>query len=334
MLGRHGRSWVVVAAALALSLAGCGGEDEEGRSAAPAPVAKGPQELVESAGFDGVESGELEVTLEIDDQVEEEEINMRILGPFMEADGEGLPQLDLALEAHGPLNGKQIDFDAGVAWLAERTVVFYEDETYEPTQGQFEALRDGFEEIREEDSPGDATACAEAAEGVEVDRFVDGFADEGRSTEIDGTPVTRVSGKLDVSGAIGVLIELSKDPGCGPQLEAVGLPSRGVLRVARPFLARTLKDARVEFAVGKDGVLRNFSFHATAKPKQGKRRGEIEIDGGLRLAQVNEVDDLPFPEARKPLDALFKRLGFNPVEGLEAGDSEGLVDLLEALSPS
>jgi hypothetical protein len=331
VLGRQGRSWVVVAVCLALALvcAACGNDGEGEGETAP----KGPQGLVESAGYDGVESGELEVTLEIDDQVAEEEINMRILGPFIEAGGEGLPQIDMAVEAHGPLNGKEIDFDAGVAWLADRMVVFYEDETYEPSRGEFEALRERFEETQEEGSPGDVTACAEAAEGVEVDRFVDGFTNEGRSTEIDGAPVTRVSGDLDVSGAIGVLIELSKDPGCGPQLEAAGLPPRNVLRVARPLLARIAKDAQVEFAVGRDRVLRNFTFHITAKPREGKRRGEIEIDGGIRLAQVNEVKDLPFPEGRKPLDALFERLGHNPLKGLEAGDSEGVVDLLEALAP-
>jgi hypothetical protein len=330
VLGRRIRSLILAACLVSmLALTACGGGDGEKEK----PVPQGPQGLVESAGYDGVESGELEVTLEIDDQVEEEEINMRILGPFIEAGGDGLPQLDMAVEAHGPLNGKEIDFDAGVAWLADRTVVFYEDETYEPTQDEFEALRERFEETQEEGSPGDVTACAEALEGVGVDRFVDGFTDEGRSTEIDGAPVTRVSGELDVSGAIGVLIELSKDPGCGPQLEAAGLPPRGVLRVARPFLARMVKDAQVEFAVGRDGVLRNFTFHITAKPKEGRRRGEIEIDGGVRLARVNEVDALPVPEARQPLDALYERLGSNPLQGLESGSGEGVVELLEALSP-
>ncbi|MDQ3725174.1 MAG: hypothetical protein M3335_04670 [Actinomycetota bacterium] len=317
---------VCLALALAAVACGGGGDGDE-------PPVSGPRGLVESAGFDGVESGELEVTLEIDDQVEEEEINMRILGPFMEAGGEGLPQIDIALEAHGPLDGREIDFSSGVALLTDRLVVFYEDETYEPTPAEFQALRERFEEAQEEGSPGDVTACAEAAEGVEIDRFVDGFANEGRSREIDGAPVTRVSGDLDVRGAIGVLVEMSEDPGCGPQLEAVGLPPRRALRLAKPFLARALEDARVEFAVGRDGVLRNFTFHATARPRAGKRRGEIEIDGGLRLARVNEIESLPFPEGRKPLGALFERLGSNELEGLESGSDEWLADLLEALSP-
>jgi hypothetical protein len=311
-------------AALATVLAACGGsgDNDEGGG--------GPRGLLESADFDGVKSGELELALEIDSQGKEEEVNMRILGAFMGAGEEELPELDMAVEAHGALDGEMIDFDGGLSLLSDRAVINYEQETYEPDPTTFEMLKSDLEEAQQQGEEGDVTACQEAAEGIELSQLIDNLKNEGRRGDLDGTPVTWVSGDLNVSGAIDALTELTEDPACGAQLEAVGpLPLRGLEEADDKSKGR-IKEKQVQFAVDRHGVLRDLAVNVTIEPKFPKGE-EVEFEFDLRLARVNEITELPVPSPAKPLEALFKKVGVNSLEQLEASGGEGLAGLLKGI---
>jgi hypothetical protein len=319
--------WGLLIALTALFV-GCGGSDQETTAGAG-----GAQETVETARFDGVESGELELALEIDDQVKEEEINMRILGSFMDAGGEGLPQLDMAAEAKGPLKGEEIDYFGGLLVSDDRIVLHHEGELYQPDRESFDRITSNFE-AAQDGGEGDVTACWDAAEEVEFGEAVRNLSSEGKGTTLDGQPTMVLSADLDVGGAIDALNQMHEDSACGAQLDAAVPLSIPGLEKEKEKIVDEARDARLTLSIGKNDVLREARFHMTLKPREGKkRRGEIEVDFVMRLNRVNEIDELPQPSGSKSFAALAKALGYNPVEALEAGEEDGLVQLLEAFTP-
>jgi len=324
--------WALLAAtATGLVACGGGGEAPEGKRQSENPKLQG---LVEKTNFNGVKSAELEVRLEIADQVKGEVTRMRASGIFLGAGKGKLPRFDIALVAHGPFVGRELDFVSGLALLPKQLVAYYEGEMYELGPEELRPLKASFQKVQKAGGEGDVNACSEALEGLKISRVVDGFSSEGRGTEVDDTPVVRVSGNLDVSAAINVLIELLEDPGCGPQLAALGVPSARALEGARSRIAEAVEEAQVELALGKGGVLRNLVVELATRPEEADgSEGELGIRFEFILWRLNEIARLPSLQASKPLAALFRRVGFNPLKELKAGRSEGIPDLLEALAP-
>jgi hypothetical protein len=320
--------WVVfwaLLAAMAAGLVACGGGSEapEGERQSENPKLQG---LVEKTNFNGVKSAEFEVRLEIADQVKGEVTRMRANGIFLGAGQGKLPLFDIGLLAHGPFDGRELEFVIGLALLPKQLVAYYEDEMYELGPEQLRSLKASFQKVQKAGGEGDVNACSEALDGLKISRVVDGLANEA--------PVVRVSGNLDVSAAIDVLIELLEDPGCGSQLAAIGVPSARALEGERGRITEAVEEARVELALGKGGVLRNLVVELTARPEEADGgEGELDIRFEFILWRLNEIARLPSLQTSKPLAALFRRLGVNPLEELKAGRSEGIPDLLEALAP-
>lgn len=319
---------LAVLAALAGTLVACGGGSEGEDTAAAAPGLEG---VAEQANLEGIESAEFELALEIDDHVAEEEINMRILGPYMTNEEEEMPQLDFAVEANGALNGEQIEFLSGLALLADRAVLHYQGQTYEPDPAEFEQLKSSFEESYGEGGEGDATACWQAAEGIQLNQLVDNLSNEGKAETLDGVAVTRLSGDLDVPQTFDALIELTEDPACGAQLQAMGSWSVQELEAIERELKGRLSEKRVEIDLDKQDRLRRLALDLMVVGGKGGKKEKVEVDLDLRLGRVNEITELPNPSPAKPMSALAKRLGFNPLAALEAGEGEGLGGLLEGI---
>jgi hypothetical protein len=314
---------LTVIAALAGTLAACGDDGEE------TATAGGLEGMAERANWDGVRNGELELALEVDDHVKEEEINMRILGTFITAEEEELPQFDMAAEAHGPLNGREIDFDAGLTLLPDRAVLNYDEETYEPDDAQFERLKSSFEETKGDGSAGDFTACAQAAEEMDLNQLIANLSNEGKAETLDGVPVTRLSGDLNVPRAFAALATLTEDEACGAQLKALGSWPVDELEAIEKGLGNSLKEKRVELDLDKSDRLRRLAVDLMMVGPKGAKREKVEIDLDLRLARVNEIEELPVPSPAKPMSALTKRLGYDPLEAIEADEGGGLAALLE-----
>ena len=284
----------------------------------------------EWAIFAGAESGELEATLAINDRSGEDEgIRMRLIGTFLGDDEGSLPLVDMGAEAQGVLNGEEVDYSGALLVDSERAVVTHGGETYETDDDAFELLESSFEEALGSGGMGDLTACQRAMEGIDLGRLADNVRAEGRSTTLDGTPVSRVSADLDVVAAIDALVELTEDPGCGPQLEALAPVPLGELRQARSSFERGVKGARVVLAVDKDGILRELTANVILKPKSGE--GVVEAEAVFRLNRVNEITELLPCTGERPLAALFEKLGFDPLKALEAGGGEALTRLLEGI---
>jgi hypothetical protein len=312
-------------AAMASVFAACGGGDDDNSG-------EDPQKVVETASLEGVKSGEFDMSLHVNAEGDEGgEVDVALSGPFeVGAKGE-LPQAEVSIEADGSAQDEDINFDGGLTLLTDRAFIEYEGTPYEVDPTTFGFLKSAFEQAQQQEgSEADVTACQEAAEGIKFSQFADNLEDEG-SEDIDGTSTTKVSGDLNVDGAIDALIQLTEDPACSSQLEAAGPLPIGELEEAKGELTKAIKKSHVEIAVGDDDIVRKFAMELTVEPPDAKGE-KVELEMDLTLSGVNEEQSFEKPSNTKPLEALFKQLGVNPLELLEgAGSSEGLGGLLEGL---
>jgi hypothetical protein len=313
--------------ALASVLAACGGGGGDDNSS------EDPQKVVEEASLEGVKSGEFDMSLTVNAEGDEGgEVDVSLSGPF-EAGAKGeLPQAEVSVEASGEAEDEDIDFKGGLTLLTDRAFVEYEGTPYEVDPTTFGFLKSAFEQAQQQEgSEADVTACQEAAEGIKFSQFADNLEDEG-SEDIDGTDTTKVSGDLNVSGAINAVIQLTEDPACSSQLEAAGPLPVGELEEAKGQLTKAIKKSHVEIAVGDDNIVRKFAMELTVEPPEAKGE-KVELEMDLTLSGVNEEQSFEKPSNAKPLEALFKQLDVNPLELLEGASSgEGLGGLLEGLT--
>jgi hypothetical protein len=311
-------------AALASIFAACGGGggDNSGED---------PQKVVEEASLEGVKSGEFEMSLHVKAEGDEGgDLDVSLGGPF-EAGAKGeLPQAEVSVEAKGKAQGDDIDFEGGLTLLADRAFVGYEGTSYEVDPTTFGFLKSAFEQAQQQEgSEADVTACQEAAEGIKFSQFAENLENDG-GEDVDGTSTTKVAGDLNVNGGVDALIKLTEDPACSSQLEAVGPLPLDDLEEAKGELAKAIKKSHVEIAVGDDDIVRKFAIELTVEPPDAKGE-KVEVEMEVTLSGVNEEQSFEEPSNAKPLEGLFKKLGVNPVELLEAGSGEGLGGLLEGL---
>jgi len=311
-------------ALLASVFAACGGGGSDSSN-------EDPQKVVEKASLEGVKSGEFDMSLHAKVEGDEGgEVDVSLGGPF-EAGAKGeLPQAEVSVEAEGEASGDDLDFEGGLTLLTDRAFIAYEGTPYEVDPTTFGFLKSALEQAQQQEgSEADVTACQEAAEGIKFAQFADNLENEG-SEDIDGTSTTKVSGDLNVNGAIDALIQLTEDPACSSQLEAAGPLPLNELEEAKGELGKAIRKSHVEIAVGDDDIVRKFAIELTVEPPQAKGE-KVELEMEATLSGVNEEQSFEEPSNAKPLEALFKKIKVNPLELLEAGGSEGLGGLLEGI---
>lgn len=316
----------LIALAIALAACGGGGSDNSGED---------PQKVVESASLEGVESGELELALHVNSEGKEGgNADVSISGPFEAGEKGELPQLQLSVKTSGSAQGEPLDFNGGITLLTDRAYVEYKGTSYEVDPTTFGFLKSSIEQAQQQEGgeASDPTACQKAAEGIKFGQFSDNLKNEG-SADVDGTSTTKISGDLNAGGAIDAVIKLTEDPACAAQLEAAGPLPLDELEEAKGELTKAIKKSHVELFVGDDDIIRKFAMELTVEPPEAKNE-TVEIDMELSLSGVNEEQSFSKPDNAKPLEALFKQLGVNPLELLEAAEGGGLEDLLEGIGGS
>ncbi|MDQ3725173.1 MAG: hypothetical protein M3335_04665 [Actinomycetota bacterium] len=311
-------------AALATAFAACGGGDDSDSSG------EDPQKVVESASLKGVTSGELEMSLHVKADTDEGgEVDVELSGPFEAKTQKELPQLDLTAKVSGSAEGEDINFDGGLMLLTDRGFIEYEGTSYEIDPTTFGFAKSALEQAQQQnESENDIVACQQAAEGLEFSQFSDNLANEG-SEDVGGTETTKVSGDLNVSGAIDALIELTEDPACKSQIEAAGdtLPI-DELEEAKGELSKVIKKAHVDLYVGEDKIIRKMALELMVEsPEDASEKVELELE--IAVNGVNEEQSFSAPENAKPLEELFNKIGVDPQALLEAGSEGGLGSLLE-----
>lgn len=326
---------VLALAAVSVALAACGGgSDKSGES---------PQGVVEDATLQGIDSGKIDLSVGLDAKGPEGgNVDIGLTGSFQGEGAGNLPQLDIAAKANGSYNGSDIDFDGGLVLLPNSAYVNYEGVAYEVDPTTFSFVESTLEQAQgEEGAEGGSggAACQEELGKLKVADFIENGANEG-SADVDGTSTTKVSGDLDVPGAIDAVLEVVESPACRAQLAAAGpLPSKSEIEKGEDEVGSAVKTAHVDIYVGDDNIVRQIATQLKIDPKNGgsgPKTVEIELD--LKLSEVNEEQTIAAPEKSKSLTRLFLELGINPIELLELlqgeGGGESLGDLFKGLGES
>lgn len=314
--------------ALANAFAACGGGDDKSDES--------PKQVIENASLEGVKSGELDLSLHVKSSGKEGGVfDLSLAGPFEAGANKELPKLQMTAKANGHGKGEKINFKGSLTLLTEHGYLEYEGDDYEIDPTTFGFIKSSLEQAQQQEDESastDVTACQKAAEGIKFSQFAESLKNEG-SADVEGTSTTKVSGDLNVSGAIDALIKLTEDPACSAQLEAAGPLPVGELEEAKGELAKAIKRSHVELYVGDDDIIRKMAMELTIEPPEAK--GEmVELTLELSLAGVNEEQSFSAPAKAQPLQTLFQKLGIEPLELLEAIEGGGLEDLLEGLGSS
>ena len=318
------RIFVLFAALLALATAftACGGNSDGS-----------PEAILDDATFQGAQSGNIDLSLAVDAKGPEGgTVDVSLSGPF-QGGGKGQPpRLSLTAKADGTFEGDPVDFEGGLVLLPNKAYVNYEGTDYEVDPTTFSFVKSTLEEAQKEGGPAaDVTACQEAASELEVSDFAENLTDEGNA-DVGGTKTTKISGELDVPGALDSLVELSNEPSCESQLSAVegpfALNDEGIEEGKRQLEAAT-KSADVEVNVGEDDIVRRVAAQLVLEPEQsGSGPERIDLDFDLTLTGVNEDQSIVAPAKSKPLNDLFLKLGINPIEILGLLEGGGAADSL------
>jgi hypothetical protein len=321
-------------AALAIAFAACGGSsDKSGES---------PQTVVDEATLQGIDSGNLDLSLGVVAAGREGgNVDVSLSGPFEAGEGKGsYPQLDMAAKAAGKIGGEAIDFQGGLTLLPNTAYVEYKGTEYEVDPTTFSFVESAIKEAQKrgggEGGSAGLTACQEEAGKLKVADFMENLSNEG-SAEVGGTATTKISGDLDVAGAIDAILELVEGPACKAQLGAAGpLPSKAEIDQLKSEVTGAVKTAHADLYVGDDDIVRQLSTQLKIEPKSpGSGPKNIEIDFDLKLTGINEEQEISAPANSKPLNDLFIKLGVNPIEllGVLQGEGgEGLGNLIEGLA--
>lgn len=318
--------------ALSLGLVACGGGDKSG---------EGPQALLEEATLQGIGSGKLDLALNLSAKGEEGgKLDVSLSGPFQGEGKNSLPQLAMTARAQGNYNGTKIDFDGGLTLLPNSAYVNYEGVDYEvdPTTFAFveSTLKQAQREAGAETGAAGVAGCQEEFGTLAVADFLENGRNEG-SADVGGTGTTKVSGDLNVGGAIDALVEVAESPACRAQLAAAGpLPSSDEIEAAKDEVGSAVKTARVDVYIGDDQIVRRISAELKIEPNGGGTGPKSIVIGlDLELTGVNEEQKISAPENAKPLSKLFLKLNVNPIEllGLLQGEEggESLNELFEKL---
>ncbi|HET9677595.1 MAG TPA: hypothetical protein VFP21_08845 [Solirubrobacterales bacterium] len=304
---------------LSLGIVACGGGGGDETPTLP----EDPKGMTEAAGFYGIHNGELEILVKINriKQGHSEKVEMRMVGPFVKGAEGHLPEVSMGIESHGLVEGQEVDFNTAATFLGNQMGFTYgpteKEQTYRLEKGTFEKLKSNLEEAQQEGGEGDVGSCLEAAGDFSLSKVLRRASFEGTTETLDGTKVKVVGADLDLPAAIEQLAELSHDPACGAQLEAVGVPPAPQLEKLGKQLQGSVVNPRVTLSLDKHATVRGLE--ALAKVELPREELEVELIG--RLDSVNEVDEMPMPESSAPFASLLKKFGVD-VQTLEEADGD------------
>jgi len=304
-------------------VAGCGGDDSSDVD---------PQTVIDETfnNDETVSSGDLSLTLSGSaegDQGASFEANLS--GPFQgdPDDPAAIPQLDWtgSLSAEGA--GQSFDFEGGITVTEDNAYVEYGGSAYEvgaETFGRFKKLAerasaqqaeteglsftDAFQQGCEQSlqaQGGDTSAC-----DIDFQSWLGDLSTEG-DEEIEGTETTHISGSLNVDTMLQDLIGLGA---ALPEASSAGVPSEEQVQQ----IADAISEASFDLYSGVDDrILRGVDFNLAVDPSaipDAEAAGVESVDASfsLRLASVNEEQEISAPSDAQPLEELLGQFGVDP----------------------
>jgi hypothetical protein len=315
-------------AGMATVFAACGSSDSGSSDA-------NPKTVLDESTFEGIENADVDLKAKVDVSGDEGgTVNVAVSGPFQSRGANQLPEADMKAEANGSIGGKDVNFEGGLVLVPNKAFVNYEGDDYEVDPTTFSFIQSAIEEAQqksgaESGTQGTSKCQEEAASKFSAADFLENLTNEG-SADVGGTETTKVSGDLNVAGALEAVTSITEIPACSSQLEAAGPLPLGELDKAEGEIEKALKSATADVYVGEDNIIRRFSAQLEIQPAGSSESISLEVD--LSLNGVNEGQEISTPSGAKPLSDLFQKLGVNPIELLQgAQNGAGLGGLLEKL---
>jgi hypothetical protein len=288
------RRAAAVLAALALALAGCGGDD--GGSSAEA------EGLLKRGFATDVDTGVASFAMELEVRGVEgldEPLRLELDGPFRSAPSPtDMPDVDMDFEA----SGAGQTFTGHVTLTRENAWVEFQGETYEAGEELWARL---IEFVRQSNQ-GRPNTFKEA--GVDPLDWIDDAETAGEE-EVGGTTTTKVTGKLDVEAFLRDSSEISARP----------LPES----TARD-IDEFVDDVDFEAWIGDDNIWRRVraenEFDVPEEQRDslgGMEGGRVSLD--MELSQPNEPVEIQGPAEARPIGELLQQLGIPPESLLGPG---------------
>ena len=315
------RAIILIALCLfAAVLASCGGGGGSDKT---------PQQLLESATLEGVESADFDLSLAVESEGKQGgDVDVDVSGRVA---SEGI---QVTAKVAGTAKGKPADFEGGLTLFDDHGFVNYQGTEYEVDPNNYEFAKSLFVPALSPEGRKagfDLKACPRAASTIQRGKLVDNLREEG-SADVEGTETTKLSGEVEVAAVVAEMIKVVEDPDCLFQVSFISPYEVAELKKAADELADAGGKARVELYVGDDDIVRRFSFESTGDPK-GKGRKPVAVDLELTLSEVNGDQKIKVPSAAKGIGILFTKLGIEPLEflGWKSG-GEGIRSLGEKVA--
>lgn len=305
-------------------IAGCGGDDSSDVD---------PQTVLDET-FDNdesVSSGDLSLSLGGSAEGDQGgSFEASLSGPFQgdPDDPTAIPQLDWtgSLTAEGA--GQSVNFEGGITVTEDNAYVEYAGDAYElgaQTFGEFKKLA---EQASAQQSETEGLSFSEAfTQGCEQSLQAQGgdtsvcqidfgsWLTEDPTSEgtedIEGTETEHISGSLNVEAMLQDLVELGT---AVPEASAAGVPTEEQVQQ----IADAVSEASFDVYSGVDDrVLRGLDFNLVIDPSaipEASAAGVDSIDANfsMRLAGVNEEQEISAPSDAQPIDELLGQFGVDP----------------------
>ena len=259
----------------AIALSGCGAKE--------AAVVKGAFEQ-------DIKSANIQLNLSV--KSTQGAMNVSLAGPY-QSNGKGeIPSADLALKVEG---AAPKTIEGRITSTGKNAFIEYEGETYEVGADKIAELKQqGATGAPNQLTPADIQKLM----GTMQDWFPESDAQE--NADLDGEPVTRVTGKLDLAKALTDLKELAAKPGMSGAEEFKRLSGGDIKRIER-----MVSDPKFTIDVGKsDGKLRRIE----ASIKVDDKTDQGTIDFSLRFKDVDKPVTIDAPSSGKPIEQLGQKL--------------------------
>jgi hypothetical protein len=281
-----------------MALAACGGGSS-----------KDPQQTLESATFEGVESAAFDGTLKVESKGGQGgDVSVDLSG---RAQPEGV---EVTAKVDGTAQGKPVEFEGGLTLFADRGFVNYQGTDYEVDPNNYGIAKPLFAPALAEEGGAEIRECRQAAAAeLQVGDLLDNLRDEG-SAEVAGTATTKISGEFDVTAAAEAMVDLVEDPACSTQFEALSPFPLYKVRLLADELSGSAKKGTVQVYVGDDEIIRRLSAEFSGDRGVGGEPVTVQLE--ISLSGVNEEQKLEVPEKPKPIFALLAKLGVSPLEFL------------------
>jgi hypothetical protein len=293
---------LVLAALVALVVAGCGGGDKTSSVDESTSV----DDLLTKtfSGQHKVDSGRLDLSMNIDVSGSSSSqlqgpIALKLSGPF-QSQGKGqLPKFDIDASFEGA--GQSLK--AGLASTGDKGFVNFNGTEYAVSDQIFQQFKTGYEQAQKQGS-GQQNGASLATLGIDPRRWLTNPKNEGEA-KVGDTDTIKITGGVDIDKLLDdVNTALDKARALGVQ-GTEQLPEK-LTDAQKQQAAQAIKNLGVEIYTGKDdSTLRRMVVNMDVN--SGGESGKLSLD--FNLLDLNEDQDIKEPSGAKPFDQLLGQLG-------------------------